>query len=614
VDLITLDWETYYDDKYSLTKITTEEYIRSPMFEAIGIGIKVNDRVTDWLSGSHDELYKYMHATYDWDTSAVLAHNNVFDSAILSWLFGLHPRVLFDTLCMARALHGTEVRGSLSFLAEMYKLGQKGTEVVSAKGKHLADFTPEELGKYGDYCINDVELCHQLFQIFMDNGFPKKELKVIDMTLKMFTEPKLVLNDTKLLGHLSKIQQDKSALLSACNVTKSQLMSNPQFAVLLEAEGVEPPTKTSPTTGKETFAFAKSDKGFTDLEQHPNPKVVKLIEARRTLKSTLEETRTQRFLDISKRGPLPAPIKYYAAHTGRWGGFDKVNLQNLPSRGLNGKVLKSCIMAPEGYTLIEADSAQIEARVLAWFAEQHDLVAAFAAGEDVYRSMASDIYKVAEEDVTDSQRFVGKMTILGAGYGMGGPAFKEQLRTMGVEITLQEAYAVIDAYRRKYPRIVALWKDAGVAINGMYQGQSYRIGKAGVVTVEPWNGATIRLPSGLLLQYDDLQAEQGDRGVQFSYKVRAAGRTKLYGGKLVENLCQAIARCIIAEQMLIISKRLPVTLTVHDSSISCVLDKDVPRAVRFVSAAMKFVPKWAEGLPVSGDAHAAKNYAESGGE
>ena len=141
-------------------------------------------------------------------------------------------------------------------------------------------------------------------------------------------------------------------------------------------------------------------KEFKHLLTHQDERVQSLVAARLGNKSTLEETRTQRFIDIAKRGLLPVPVRYYAAHTGRWGGDDKINLQNLPSRGANANMLKRGIIAPQGHSIIDADSAQIEARVLAWLAEQDDLTEAFAKGEDVYKNMASRIYGVAESDVT----------------------------------------------------------------------------------------------------------------------------------------------------------------------------------------------------------------------
>jgi DNA polymerase I-like protein with 3'-5' exonuclease and polymerase domains len=413
VDIITLDFETYYAQDYTLSKGTTEEYIRSPRFEVIGVAVKVNDGPTEWFSGTHEETRAFL-SRYDWANSFALAHNTMFDGAIMSWRFGIKPKVWLDTLCMARALHGVEVGGSLKAVAERYGVGEKGTEVVNAKNKRLADFTREELSRYASYCVNDVDLTRDVFKIMVEK-FPKQELKLIDLTLRMFIDPVLDLDTGLLETHLDKIKDWKDELLDKSGTTKEDLMSNPKFAELLKGLDVDPPMKISPTTGKETYAFAKTDEGFKALAEDEDVRVQALVAARLGNKSTLEETRTQRFIDISKRGLLPVPIRYYAAHTGRWGGDDKINLQNLPSRGPNAKALKRAIIAPEGHMIVEADSAQIEARVLAWLAEQGDLVTAFANKEDVYKKMASKIYGVQEEEVTKDQRSLVRLQSLGLG-------------------------------------------------------------------------------------------------------------------------------------------------------------------------------------------------------
>tara|TARA_R110000824_G_scaffold13091_1_gene57060 strand:+ start:50 stop:1924 length:1875 start_codon:yes stop_codon:yes gene_type:complete len=606
VDIITIDFETYYDKQFSLSKITTEEYVRSPQFEVIGVSIKVNDGEAVWLSGTFNVLKTYMHKNYDWENSAVLAHNAMFDGAILSWLFDIHPKLWIDTLCMARALHGVEVSGSLKRVAEMYEIGEKGDEVVNALGKRLADFSEGELSRYGDYCINDVELTHKLFSIFMDMGFPKLEIRVINMTLRMFIDPTLRLDFGRLEEHIDLLKEAKDTLLQECGIEKEELMSNNKFADALRKLEVDPPMKTSLRTGKEAYAFAKSDEGFKALQEHEDPKVQALVAARIGLKSTLEETRTERFIGIGTRGALPVPIKYYAAHTGRWGGMDKVNLQNLPSRGDNAKVLKSCITAPEGYTLVESDSAQIEARVLAWLAGQTDLVQAFERGEDVYKKMASSIYGKKEGLVSADERFIGKTTILGAGYGMGAVRFREQLKTFGVDVSEEECRRIIRVYRETSGSITALWREAQNALISMYQGENVPLGRGKVLRLQHGENA-IRLPSGLLMRYDDLEAEEGDKGLQFSYKTRR-GRVNIYGGKVIENVCQGIARCVMAEQMLRISKRYRVLLTVHDSVICCVKDSEVDEAASYVAECMQYVPQWAEGLPVRGDVEVGKDY------
>lgn len=605
--VITVDFETYYDKDFGFKKHTTEEYIRDERFQIIGVAVKVEDGETVWLSGEFADIKAYLHDNYDWANCAVLAHNMMFDGAILSWLFGIEAKFYADTLCMARALHGIEVGGSLAALAKMYSVGEKGDEVVNALGKRREEFTEEDLGRYGDYCINDVALTYKLFKLFM-RAFPKQELKVIDMTLRMFLFPVLQLDTGRLEEHLETLREQKEKLLTDCGITKDELMSNPKFAEALKRLGVVPPTKISLRTGKEAFAFAKSDEKFKALHEHEDNRVQALVAARVGLKSTLEETRTERFLAIGMRGALPVPIKYYAAHTSRWGGQDKINLQNLPSRGQNAKILKSCIVAPAGHTLIQADSAQIEARVLAWLAEQTDLLQAFRRGEDVYRKMAANIYNIKEEEVTGAQRFIGKTTILGCGYGLGAVKFREMLKVQGVDITPEEAQRIISVYRSSSAYITTLWRQAQNALMGMYQGDKYAIGRTGVIRVVPEENGLL-LPSGILMRYTDLKAVEEEKGLQFSYKTRE-GRVKIYGGKVIENVCQGIARCVMAEQMLRIAKRYKVLLTVHDSVVCSVPDAQVDEAAAFISSCMRWSPDWAVGLPVRGDVEVGKNYGE----
>ena len=609
MNLITLDFETYYDRDYSLRKMTTEAYVRDPRFEVIGVSVKLNNGETEWASGTHEQTKNYLKAL-PWEDSMVLCHNTMFDGAILNWRFDIRPRMYTDTLCIARALHGTEARASLAALSERYNIGVKGTEVLDALGKRRGDFSPQELERYGDYCINDVELTYKLFAL-MAKGFPKQELRLIDLTLRMFTEPTLDLDTGLLESHLEDIKERKDKLMRDAGITdKKDLMSNPKFADLLSDLGVEPPMKTSPTTGKETFAFAKNDEAFKQLLEHDNDQVQALVSARLGTKSTLEETRTQRFIDISKRGLLPVPVRYYAAHTGRWGGDDKINLQNLPSRGPNGKKLKSSIIAPEGHSLIDCDSSQIEARVLAWLAGQDDLTRQFQNGEDVYKHMASAIYSTPVDNVTKDQRFVGKTTILGAGYGMGAPKFQAQLQGMDVYVELDEARRIIDIYRETNWAISQLWRAANNTIQYMARGDSIQFGREGVLQVDAPNSCII-LPSGLPMFYHGLTGEKSEFGYEYTYRTRK-GPNRIYGGKVVENVCQAIARCIIGHQMILLAKRYKAVLTVHDSIITCVPDEELDEAQEYMEWCMRQTPDWAEGLPITCESGTGKSYGDAG--
>ena len=609
MNLITIDFETFYEKStFSLSKLTTEEYVRSDRFEVIGVAVKVNDGETEWGSGTHEQIKSWLQ-TFDWENSGVLAHNMMFDGFILSERFGIYPKIYLDTLCMGRALHGVEVGASLGALTERYKIGEKGTEVLNASGKNRVDFTPEDLERYGDYCINDVELTHKLFNIMMNRGFPKKELKLIDLTLRMFCQPKLDLNLNLLEMHLTDIKEKKEKLLVDAGIEdKGELASNPKFAELLKQFGVPVPMKISPTTGKETFALAKNDEEFKALAEHPDVRVQALVAARMGTKSTLEETRTDRFIGIAKRGLMPVPLKYYAAHTGRWGGSDSLNLQNLPSRGDNAGKLKKAIEAPEGYVILDADSSQIEARVLAWLSGQNDLVEAFRDGKDVYKIMASAIYGKDVSEITKEERFVGKTTILGAGYGMGAQKFRAQLKTFGAEVTEGEARHIIQVYRDTYPYIVQLWRQAQLALEALTKDSVTSLGRDGVLELVPEERA-IRMPSKLLLRYDGLIPTRDDKGIQYQYKTRY-GWNKIYGGKVIENVCQAIARCIIGEQMIKVSKKYPVVLTVHDA-IACIAPEDEAKeAQAYVEECMRWTPDWAEGLPVNCESGYGKSYGD----
>jgi DNA polymerase I-like protein with 3'-5' exonuclease and polymerase domains len=603
--VLTVDCETFYDKSFSLSKLTTEEYIRDPQFQVIGVSVAVGGGVPAWFSGTHAEIKTFLDQ-YDWESATAIAHNAAFDMAILNWVFDIRPKRIVDTLSMARALgHGSV---SLKNLVEHYGIGTKGTEVVNALGKRLEDFTREDLQRYGEYCQNDVWVTYRLFGA-MASGFPLPELKLIDLTIRMFTEPVLELDAAGLRGHLWGVQRDKQTLMMRISSDKDTLMSNPKFAEVLEKCGVTPPVKISKTTGKETYAFAKSDEAFIALLEHENPDIQTLVAARLGIKSTLEETRTERFIEIAKRGAMPVPLRYYGAHTGRWSGQDKINLQNLP----RGAMLKRCILPPKGHLFLDSDSSQIEARTLAWLAGQNDLVEAFEQGKDVYKLAACGIYGVLEEEVDKHKRHVGKTSILSCGYGVGAARMKMALKAgaPSIDLPLAECQRIIDAYRATYAKIPELWRQAQEAIEAMIQDQSAPLGLPGVLSVEGKKG--IRLPNGLYLRYPNLRKQQDKDTGRYEYvydttKGRSVIPTRLYGGKLIENVCQALARIIIGEQMLKIAKRYRVVLTVHDS-VGCVVpEKDADVAKEFVELCMRLRPQWALGLPLNCEAGYGVSY------
>jgi DNA polymerase len=622
VSLITLDFETYYTDKdLGFRTQTTEEYIRDPRFEVIGVSVQVNDGSPNWFSGDRESTRKWL-AQFNWEESIVLAHNALFDGAILAWHFGIKPMALADTLCMARALHGVEVGGSLAKLATRYNVGVKGDEVVKAINKQRTDFTAEELSLYCDYCVNDVDLTYKLFLLMLPS-FPQEELRLIDMTLKMFTEPVLYVEQSTLQERLTELQSEKQQLLQglmeklSCaseEEVREKLSSNKKFAEVITGFGVEVPYKTSVTTGKQIPALAKKDEGFIALTEHDDPFIQQLCAVRLGTKSTLEEKRIERFMDIGKRnrGALPIPLKYYGAHTGRWSGTDKVNFQNLPSRDPKKKALKKAIVPPDGYMVINSDSSQIEARVLAWLAGQEDVVKQFADGEDVYSIFASNVYgrKVTKADLTE--RFVGKTCILGLGYGTGALKLQHTLATsqpVSVKLDEDECKRIVNVYRDSNSDIIALWREADRMLENMIDSKFTKPIQFGEHSCVHYDKQGIILPNGFRIRYPNLRRADKDGKMQIVYDSRK-GEVSIWGGAVVENVVQALARIIVGTQMCEINHEYRVALTVHDAAVVVAPEDEVDDAIEFVTKVMSAPPDWAQGLPVACEAKVGATYGD----
>jgi len=623
MDVVTIDFETYYDKNYSLSKLTTEAYIRDKRFEVIGVGVKVNGFPTDWYSGA--DPGKFLRQL-DYSDKAILCHNTAFDGAILSWHYGIKPKLWLDTLSMARPLHNVAVGGALKYLAAHYKLGVKGDEVVHALGKRRADFSPEELARYAAYCCNDVDLTYQLF-LKMAGQLPASEMRLIDQTLRLYTEPHVRIDTDVLEEHLDNIVNGKAVLLDDAMFAgmdelefKKTLMSNPKFADCLSAMGVEPPTKTSVATGKTTFAFAKADKAFTDLLEHDDPRVSALVAARLGVKSTLEETRTKSLLGVAKRGLLPIMLNYYGAHTGRFSGGDKMNLQNLP----RGGALRRALAAPEGKLFVACDSSQIEARIVAWVAGQTDLLQQFTDKRDVYCEFASEVYgrPITKDDKLE--RHVGKTAVLGLGYGMGAVKFKNTLEIgaggMKVSMPDDEAMRIVRVYRAKNHMIARFWTKCGNALHHMVEGSPFQLSDA--LPSLSTGKECITLPNGLTIRYPLLHSMlDGYRYVNNSRTYREAVKasphgdtlpdnkyTRIYGGKVTENIVQALARIVVAEQMVAIGRKYKVVLQVHDEVVIVCDEGEADDAVAFMEEVMSTPPAWAPDLPVACESGLGYNY------
>lgn len=602
---ITIDFETYYDKDYSLSKMTTESYIRDQRFEVIGVTVMVGDSIPVWYSG--DDVAGFL-AQYDFTDKICIAHNAAFDGAILNWKCGIKPKMWMDTLSMAQPFHMHDIGVSLRALSSYYKLGDKGTEVYNAIGKRRADFSAVELAAYGEYCNKDVRLTYKLAKELI-NRLPRQELQVIDLSIRMFTEPVLTLDVPKLEAHLAAERIRKQNIIDSVrgNWTEAEfkkiLMSNQQFAAMLEERGVVPPTKTSRANGKATYAFAKTDKDFLELQEHPDPEIAALVTARLGIKSTIEETRTESLLGIAARGLLPVMLKYCGAHTFRFSGGDKLNLQNLP----RGGTLRDCITAPPGHKIIVCDSSQIEARLVAFLANHSSLVGAFRDGRDIYSEFASLIYERLITKANEKERFVGKTAILGLGYYCGPDKFRHMLAIgqggIKVHIDLDESKRIVKMYRTNNRKICQLWYRANDCLNEMIKGNA--TGALSDTVGITFDGPTVKLPNGMVLQYPNLAPDALKGGFTYTSRNKTIG---LYSGKLVENMTQALARIVIAEQMVKIGQRYKVALQVHDEIVCVVKDEEEAEAKDYIRSIMSTPPAWAMDLPVACECDSGNSY------
>jgi DNA polymerase len=606
---MTIDFESFYSKSYSLSKLTTEAYINGDEFEVIGLSIKLGDTPTAWYTGDQLEITRVLNQ-FNWKDITLIAHNCFFDASILSLYFGIFPARYIDTLSMARAIHGISVGGSLAKLATHYDLGEKGTEVVDALGKHLKDFTAAELAKYGEYCINDTELTYALFQKLIPH-YNATELSLIDMTIKMGVVPRLLVDMAILESHLYEVKRAKEFILEQVSADKSEIMSNPKFAKLLEYYGVDVPMKLSLRTGKMTYAFAKTDDGLKDLLEHPNLVVQALVAARLGVKSTIEETRTERFIGIANRmGRLPIPLNYYGAATGRWsaGGGQKVNFQNLP----RGSMIKEAIIAPEGYLIVGADLSNIELRVGMWVAGEREALKLLGEGGDLYKEFASKAFGVPYDEVNKEQRFIGKQSQLSLIFGVGATKLRLAIKTLsGVDLGEEESKRIVDLYRATYTGVTTLWKTCTTAIKTIAENGEYTFGTGDLYVVEGKKG--IKFPSGMYMQYPQLanviDEKTGEQG--YKYKLRN-GYDRLYGGKLTNNLVQGTARCIMSEAMVRVNKRYPIVLTIHDALYILAPEAEAQEALDFLIEEMTKVPSWMPGIPLAAEGGYGRSLKDAG--
>lgn len=700
--LVTLDFETYYDQDYTLKKMSTSEYIRDPRFKAQMVGVKIGRKPTKTYTGARLVM---VLRSINWGTHALLCHNTAFDGLILSHHYGIVPAKYYDTLSMARGLHSNEIGASLQDVSVFYG-GEGKIDGVLETTLGIEKWSQQLIKAVSPYCARDVD---ETFRIFceMAKVYPSSEMDLIHVTIRMFCDPVLRVDIPRVQKEYEReVEKRKEIMLSAIPnlegydqyddrgrylgvldkksgrdtltgderkmaVAKKVVGSTEKFVSLLTEAGVPEdciPRKISPAwmkLGKEeriaqedkkwAYAFAKDDLDFVDLPERvwevrpdldPNNErdVMaavtlseawrKLVEVRLAVKSTTNITRASRFLEAGKDGmKLPVGYSYFRAHTGRWGGNNKMNMQNLT----RGGELRLSIMADKGHAIAVCDSGQIEARVNGWLWDQHDLLEAFRKSDayaaevaglpkdkrremriderDAYCRFGDVVYGRTIWKKDELERFIGKVCVLGLGFQMGAAKFQMTLAkgALGgprVNFPLDRCQDIVRTYRAANYKIAEGWKICASIIEDMAAGAS------GEHKCISWGGdedgsGWIQLPNGMHLKYPKLRkARNEEKGYEEWTYESGEVRKKIYGGLLCENIVQALARIIVGEQMLMIDKKYRCVMTTHDEVVAHPKLRMAEKCYQFMYQCMTTPLWWCPDIPLAAEGGWAENYSK----
>jgi DNA polymerase len=653
-----------------LSKLSTSEYVRDPRFKAQMLGLKIGNGKTRIVPAAK---IKSELAKINWATHSACAHNMQFDGFILSHHYGIHPVYLWDTLSMARGLFSNDIGAGLDEVS-VYLGGTGKIEGSLDKTKGVLNWDKTLFNELAIYCAADVDQMFHIFKIMNERlpadeadlidltcrMFCSPVLKVDIPRVEKELERELARREVLMYGAVdpedwkdAKLLVGKDKLLTGVErdlmIIRKVIGSNEKFADLLRAEGVEPPRKISPKwmkmnqeqrkasaeagtedEDKYVYAFSKDDEKFLALPHLcdewgfdlNNPADVKLmvekqerlqalVDVRIAVKSTTNVTRAQRFLNAGANGwSLPVGYAYYRAHTGRWGGQNKMNMQNLT----RGGELRLSILAPKGHMVCVQDSGQIECRVNGWLWGQNDLLDAFKDADkgldrDAYCKFADTVYGREVTKADKIERHVGKTAVLGLGYQMGPLKFQITLAKGAnggppVYFELEKCKMIVNTYRNRNYRIQEGWAVCKRIIEDMAEG---RTGSHGPIN---WEANTIWLPNGMALKYPDLKKAMGDKGWEEWTYQSGKQRKKIYGGLLCENIVQALARIIVGWQMLQISRKYRVVMTTHDEVVAIAKKAQAEACIKYMAKWMSTAPAWCSDIPLNSEGGFDVNYSK----
>lgn len=601
-----LDYETYYDDQYSLSKMIRTEYLNDPRFKAHGSSFAIDDGDFFWVTGADlPAFFKDVEPHID----AMCCFNGLFDHGITALFYMEVRKYLLDAMSMAQVALSRKNPGqrmSLAKLAQYYFPNDPTKwkmEGALAEFKGVFNLNPGQEGRMATYAIQDGHVLRELFKAILREDVPwHTMLDDINLTLAMGVYPQLEM-DTVLAEAINKREvAEKEAAVVELNLNRAQLRSGEKFANLLRAEGVEPPLKKNPK-GELIYAFASKDLDFMELADHPNPRVRALQALRIGEKSAQTMTRSARWMTLPAK--LPIPLKVAGAHTGRHGG-DEYNMQNPEKAG----DLRKCIRAPKGYKVVVGDLAGIELRVNGWWCDERSLLDKWEIDPefDVYSELGGTIYGRTITKADKDERFNAKTSELASQFGAGHLRIQLALRQKKVACDDALALRIKKAYRSLRTRVVARWKWLNdIAIPAM----------AGMTPPVHMNGVTFEegravLPSGRSIYYPELHVNKDGDWMYKTVKKFATYFKKIYGGALLENLIQAMAYDIFMFQQrkAAVAVR-PVAMVVHDEGVFVIPDEQVQWAIAQLKVIYQLKPDWFQGVPIFGEFDYAQTYGEA---
>lgn len=595
--ILAVDWETFYDTKsgYSLSKMPMEEYIFDKRFRVHIAGVSIDGAPSQAMT--HNELV-HLFGGLDWSKTVFIAHNCAFDGAILVWKYGHMPSLFVDTRGLANAfIRPYSKRVDLDSCARFCNLPLKSGILPKTDGMTLEDIIAN--GYYDQYCAyacQDNDNALALAKLFLPrlNAVEKWRL---DWSIRNYVRGRLKLDVSLLQQSIDEIEAERKAILAEMDLADPTILRSPKrFADYLKSLGVV----VQYTNGKngEIPAISKKSPFVRELLRHEDPQVRAAIKARLYFSSSIDITRSKRLLRMAEitGGRMLIPTIYYAAHTGRPGGTEGVNVTNFrkPDRSKGERVLyREAIHCKPGMVMVDADASQIEARICCWLAKCKPLLEAFRDGVDVYCKYGTEVVYGREITRADEkERQICKVEVLSLQYGVGADTLYERLQADGIMLERVDALEHVDKYRRAYPEILEFGAEV-VELLGWCATNDKEVSHRGIFKL---SSRGVRLPDGRELLYDKLQ-KNGRELIYWSHKWNAWN--KLYAGSMNENICQALANTIVGTVHA--KYREDTVFMIYDSIVRHVPLIEAQRVGEETVATLSTPPSWAPDLPLAAE-------------